>query len=61
VRIRIAKGWPPLVLAAFLIASGCGAGRFSLPNAGCNANQESPSDDGCREFGGPNSRCSWLR
>jgi len=59
VRIRIAKAWLPLVLAAILIASaGCAAGRCATTNAGCDAHQESPAGHGCTESGGPNSRCS---
>jgi hypothetical protein len=61
VRIRIAKGWRLLVLAAFLIVSGCGWRQCTLSDSGCTANQQSPADHGCLESGGPNSRCSCRR
>ena len=58
--IRIAIRWPLLVLAAFLIAFG-GVARVDAHDrmqVVMPTRNHTPSDDGCREFGGRNSKCS---
>jgi hypothetical protein len=53
---RLAEICRLLLLLAFGILSGCGARSCVYTDAGCNANPKKP-DNGCREFGGPTTRC----
>ena len=55
--LKMTSIWRLLVLVALLIVPGCGWNRCT-PDAGCTANQKkSPTEDGCVEYGGPNSKC----